>query len=174
MRFMRSIVILTAVVGLLAGCPKRPAVVPDKAGDNAGESVSGTQSEGLQEGERLTAEQAAFKSLERDGLVIYFDFDTSEVKSEYRNLIAAHAKFLGDYPTRRLRLEGHADERGSREYNIGLGERRAQAVRRALMLQGAGDNQLTTLSYGEERPVVSGSDESAWSKNRRVELNYSP
>jgi peptidoglycan-associated lipoprotein len=72
----------------------------------------------------------------------------------------------------KVRLEGHADERGSREYNIGLGERRAQAVRRALMLQGTGDEQLVTVSYGEERPAESGSDEAAWAKNRRVELVY--
>ncbi|HLS80273.1 MAG TPA: OmpA family protein, partial [Steroidobacter sp.] len=85
---------------------------------------------------------------------------------------AAHAKFLNGDANRRVRLEGHSDERGSREYNIGLGERRAQAVRRALMLQGVGDAQITTVSYGEERPAVQGSDESAYSKNRRVELVY--
>ena len=71
-----------------------------------------------------------------------------------------------------MRLEGHTDERGSREYNIGLGERRAQAVRRALMLQGVGDAQIVTVSYGEERPAQPGSDEAAWAKNRRVELVY--
>ena len=72
----------------------------------------------------------------------------------------------------KIRVEGHTDERGSREYNIALAERRAQAVRQALMLQGAGDAQLTTVSYGEERPAVAGSDESAYEKNRRVELVY--
>jgi peptidoglycan-associated lipoprotein len=71
-----------------------------------------------------------------------------------------------------VRLEGHSDERGSREYNIALGERRAQAVRRALMLQGAGDSQLTTVSYGEERPAAEGSDEAAYERNRRVEIVY--
>jgi peptidoglycan-associated lipoprotein len=71
-----------------------------------------------------------------------------------------------------VRLEGHTDERGSREYNIGLGERRAQSVRRALLLQGASDAQLSTVSYGEERPAVAGHDEAAWSKNRRVEIVY--
>jgi peptidoglycan-associated lipoprotein len=72
----------------------------------------------------------------------------------------------------KVRLEGHTDERGSREYNIGLGERRAQAVRRALLLQGAGEVQLSTVSYGEERPAAAGSDEAAWTKNRRVEIVY--
>jgi peptidoglycan-associated lipoprotein len=72
----------------------------------------------------------------------------------------------------RVRLEGHTDERGTREYNIALGERRAQAVRRALLLQGAADAQVTTVSYGEERPAVDGSDDSAWTRNRRVEIVY--
>jgi peptidoglycan-associated lipoprotein len=85
-------------------------------------------------------------------------------------VVAAHAAYLVRYPTARVRLEGHTDERGSREYNIGLGERRAQAVRRALMLQGVADAQITTVSYGEERPAVEGSDEAAHAQNRRVEL----
>ena len=72
----------------------------------------------------------------------------------------------------RVRLEGHTDERGSREYNIGLGERRSQAVRRALMLQGVGATQISTVSYGEERPAATGSDEEAWGMNRRVEIVY--
>jgi len=88
------------------------------------------------------------------------------------NVVAANAKFLNGNASRKVRLEGHSDERGSREYNIGLGERRAQAVRRALMLQGVTESQITTVSYGEERPAVQGSDESAYSKNRRVELSY--
>jgi peptidoglycan-associated lipoprotein len=104
--------------------------------------------------------------------VIYFDFDNAEIRSEYRDVVAAHAANLSRTPTMKVRLEGHADERGSREYNIGLGERRAQSVRRALMLQGVGDGQIVTVSYGEERPAVSGSDEAAWAKNRRVEIVY--
>jgi len=86
--------------------------------------------------------------------------------------VASHAKFLAGHSGTRVRLEGHTDERGSREYNIGLGERRAQAVRRALLLQGASDAQISTVSYGEERPAVSGHDETSWAKNRRVEIVY--
>jgi peptidoglycan-associated lipoprotein len=87
-------------------------------------------------------------------------------------VVAAHAKFLAAHPAARVRLEGHTDERGSREYNIGLGDRRAQSVRRALLLQGASDAQISTVSYGEERPAVLGHDEAAWAKNRRVEIVY--
>lgn len=103
---------------------------------------------------------------------LYFDFDSSEIKPEYNAVIAAHARYLAANSTIRVRLEGNTDERGSREYNIGLGERRAQAVRQALMLQGVPDAQITTVSYGEERPAVTGHDEAAWSKNRRVDIVY--
>ena len=97
---------------------------------------------------------------------------SSEIKGEGTDVVAAHAKYLAANPSTRVRLEGHTDERGSREYNIGLGERRAQAVRRALLLQGAADAQISTVSYGEERPAVPGHDEAAWAKNRRVEIVY--
>ena len=86
--------------------------------------------------------------------------------------MASHAKFLAGHSGTRVRLEGHTDERGSREYNIGLGERRAQAVRRALLLQGASDAQISTVSYGEERPAVSGHDETSWRRTARVEIVY--
>jgi peptidoglycan-associated lipoprotein len=104
--------------------------------------------------------------------IIYFDFDSSSIRAEYNQVIAAHAGALIDNGRLAVRLEGHTDERGSREYNIGLGERRAQAVRRALMLQGVRGDQITTVSYGEERPAVTGSNEEAWAMNRRVEIIY--
>lgn len=104
--------------------------------------------------------------------IVYFDFDSSDVKGEGNDIIAAHAKHLAASPKTHIRLEGHTDERGSPEYNIGLGERRAQAVKRAMMLQGVADSQISTVSYGEERPAAAGSDESAWAQNRRVEIIY--
>ena len=105
-------------------------------------------------------------------LVIYFDFDRSEIRSDFNDVLRAHGAFLADNGGRSVRLEGHADERGSREYNIGLGDQRAQAVRRVLMLQGASADQLVPVSYGEERPAALGSDENSYSLNRRVELVY--
>jgi peptidoglycan-associated lipoprotein len=104
--------------------------------------------------------------------IVYFDFDSSEIKGEGTEVVAAHAKYLAGHANTRVRLEGHTDERGSREYNIGLGDRRAQAVRRSLLLQGAADAQISTVSYGEERPADPGHDEAAWAKNRRVEIVY--
>ena len=104
--------------------------------------------------------------------VIYFDFDKSEVKSEYRSIIAAHAAYVAAHGTARVTLEGHADERGTREYNLGLGERRGNAISGLLSAGGARGGQLDTVSYGEERPVCRVSDESCWWKNRRVEIVY--
>jgi peptidoglycan-associated lipoprotein len=104
--------------------------------------------------------------------IIYFAFDSSEISNEYVDVLAAHGRFLSSNATIRVRLEGHTDERGSREYNIGLAERRAQTVRRALALQGVQETQISTVSYGEERPAASGSDDNAYSRNRRVEIVY--
>jgi peptidoglycan-associated lipoprotein len=146
-------VLLIALLGsafTLTGCPK-PETVKETPSTPATDSAS-----------QLPVAQR----------VIYFDFDNADIRPEYRDVLANHAQYAATNPSMKVRLEGHADERGSREYNIGLGERRAQAVRRALMLQGTGDAQLVTVSYGEERPAESGSDEAAWAKNRRVELVY--
>lgn len=101
---------------------------------------------------------------------VYFAFDQSNVKPEYMDIVENYVQFLQANPNNRVRLEGHADERGSREYNIGLGERRAQAVRNIMRLRGIPDSQISTVSYGEERPLDSGHDELAWQANRRVQL----
>lgn len=104
--------------------------------------------------------------------VLYFDYDSSSVRADYAELLAAHARYILDNGVISVRLEGHADERGSREYNIGLGERRAQAIRQALISLRVPPARLQTVSYGEERPVAFGHDESSWAANRRVEIVY--
>ena len=104
--------------------------------------------------------------------VIYFDFDKSVVRPEYRGIVAAHAAYLAAHGSARMTLEGHADERGTREYNLGLGELRGNAVSGLMSAQGGRGDQMTTVSYGEERPVCRVSDEECWSLNRRVEIVY--
>ncbi len=104
--------------------------------------------------------------------VIYFDYDSSSIKPEFMPILNAHAALLTAYPQLRLRLEGHADERGSREYNVALSERRGYAVLDYLLVKGAQTNQMDVIGYGEEIPVDFGHNESAWSKNRRVEIKY--
>jgi peptidoglycan-associated lipoprotein len=104
--------------------------------------------------------------------VVYFDFDVSDVRQDQRQILEANAAYLAKNQQLKVRLEGHADERGSREYNLALGERRAQAVKRYLSMMGVQEIQMNTLSYGEEKPAIEGHDESAWKLNRRVEIIY--
>ena len=110
-----------------------------------------------------------FEALQRDN-VIYFPYDGYDIQGQYADLLDAHASYLRERPSVKVLIEGHADERGTPEYNIALGERRAKAVQRYLVLQGVSPAQLELVSYGEERPVAMGNDEQSWAQNRRVEL----
>lgn len=104
--------------------------------------------------------------------VVYFDFDRSDVRPDQRDIVEAHARYLSNNPGATVLLEGHTDERGSREYNVALGERRADSVRNLMSLMGASGTQLRSISYGEERQAAMGHDEEAWALNRRVEIVY--
>jgi peptidoglycan-associated lipoprotein len=104
--------------------------------------------------------------------LIYFDYDSYVIKPEFQNMVEAHARFLKSNNDRRVAIEGHTDERGGREYNLALGQRRAEAVRRALVLLGVPDNRLEAVSFGKEKPAAPGSDEASWAQNRRAELVY--
>lgn len=106
--------------------------------------------------------------------VVYFDYDSYQVREDSLPLVTSVAEALAASPERQLRLEGHADERGTREYNLALGERRAQAVRELILIHGVNSDQIDVVSYGEENPAVVGSDEESWQKNRRVELIADP
>ncbi len=179
-QMVRSSVMIACAVAMLAvaGCANH-STVPDYesgAAANGAAGDSGTSTNALGSGSGVGVEEqqggAAGQQDLLKQLLIYFDFDTSEIKPEFNDVLAAHAKYLASHPNARVRLEGHADERGTREYNIGLGERRAQAVRRVLMLQGASADQISTVSYGEERPAAQGHDEAAYRLNRRVEIVY--
>ena len=177
MKLMHVLAIAVLSLGL-AACQK--PTKPDEAGTAPADTGAAASSSGLggdasaaggTTGAALTPQQQALADLQQKS-VVFFEYDSSEIRPEYVPVVAAHATYLVKYPTARVRLEGHTDERGSREYNIGLGERRAQTVRRALLAQGVAEAQITTVSYGEERPAVEGSDEAAYAQNRRVELVY--
>jgi peptidoglycan-associated lipoprotein len=103
---------------------------------------------------------------------IYFDYDSNLIKDEYRPIISAHAKYLSQNRSRHVRIEGNTDERGSREYNLALGQRRADAVKQMMELLGAPGSQIETLSLGEEKPKAPGQDEAAWAENRRADIRY--
>ena len=104
--------------------------------------------------------------------LVYFDYDSYVIKPEFQALIDAHARFLKANAQRRMSIEGHTDERGGREYNLALGQRRSEAVRRSLGLLGVSDSQVEAVSFGKEKPAAPGSDEASWSQNRRAELVY--
>lgn len=178
------------VTGLLVACG--PAQVKDDAATTADNTASEKTGSGAQtggagdgsdgNGKALTAGESNNVSYERNAIndtnsvlaerVIYFDFDSDQISQDYLDLIAHHGKYLANNPDVKLRIEGHADERGTREYNVALGNRRAQAVRRLILFQGANASQILVISYGEETPVALSHDEEAWRLNRRTELVY--
>jgi peptidoglycan-associated lipoprotein len=171
---IKNLMMLGMLAAILAGCNQSTLPDPDTQTDSVGGndidggSVADTNSMddgGMNDGEFFVDEEPLT-------MIIYFDFDQSELRSEYADLLARHAASLANNSRKSLRLEGHADERGSREYNIGLGERRSQAVRRMLLIQGGSTAQISTVSFGEERPAAFGSDEDSYAQNRRVEIRY--
>ena len=172
--YHNKLLTLLALAFALAGCPQNTIPDPDPtdttygAEDDFGASTSGMDGDDPYGGEAFGEDPTAGEL----AMVIYFEFDSSEVRLEDQDIVARHAMQLGNNPAARVRLEGHADERGSREYNIGLGERRAQAVRRMLMVQGVTVDQISTVSFGEERPIAFGSSEDDYAQNRRVEFKY--
>jgi len=171
--------------GLFAGCSSTGETVEDGSyvsdvaaiDQEGGSTVYGGSGQGgisssSLSGDRTAAEELAAQQALRNITTFYFDFDTSEIKPEARDVLIAHAHYLADHPGVRVRLEGHADDRGTKEYNLALGERRANAVLRFLVVNGASRGQMQTISYGEEKPAVMGTSEGARAQNRRVELVF--
>ncbi len=175
----RRILVLTLLAGSLglAACASHPP--KPSASQQASSSQAGAESQGAQGGANANGGPFGNQSSipgPQQGLLgqrtIYFGFDSSVIKGQGTAIVAAHAKYLADHPNARVRLEGNTDERGSPEYNIGLGMRRAQSVREAMLLQGASADQITVVSYGAERPVDPAHNRAAWAKNRRVNIVY--
>ncbi|MFQ5609701.1 MAG: peptidoglycan-associated lipoprotein Pal [Woeseiaceae bacterium] len=167
----KTLLVLLGFVAL-AGCASQDIPDPDPDGSSAdggaGADTGIVDGSGSDGGEFLNDPNFGGEL----ATVIYFAFDSSDIRPQDIEIVEGHAQQLSRNARYEVRLEGHADERGSREYNIGLGERRAQSVRRLLLLQGAGSDQISTVSFGEERPAVDGSSEAAWAQNRRVEIIY--
>ncbi len=169
----KTLLALFVVLGLgLAGCASqnetKPAVT-DGAGQGAETSGAGNQSSAT--GTALDSGKAMNSDLLSKRRV-YFAFDSSAIDDESRSIIEAHAAYLVAHPQTKLVLEGNTDERGTREYNLALGERRAQTVERMMRTLGVAADRIKTTSYGEEKPVATGHDEASWRLNRRVEIVY--
>ena len=166
--------------------PVSPAPAAQAAGAQAGQAVaaaaaapaggSATTAPAAPQSQVATVQAGQMGGRGVDGLppgvgrIVYFDFDSFVVRDDGRPVVEAHARVLNANRSRKMIVEGHTDERGGREYNLALGQKRAEAVVRSLTLLGAGDAQLEAVSFGEERPAAQGSDEAAWAKNRRAEL----
>ena len=173
--FMLAAMALSLV---LAGCGSDVKLDQPAEGSStaAGAGAGGAQGQGAGQSS-VTQVQADASAADKAGpvgvaKVIYFDYDSFTVKPEYQGLVDQHARFLQANKGRSISLEGNTDERGSREYNLALGQKRAEAVRRAMTLVGANDAQIEAVSFGEEKPAVQGSSEEAYAKNRRVEIRY--
>jgi peptidoglycan-associated lipoprotein len=167
-----------ALAALLAACGSTvkldevPVETRSPTGAAAGTSSSGAAAAGTGQSQVTTVDLAKgdAAAAATAGRIVYFDFDSFVIKDDYKALIEGHARVLAANRGKRMTVEGHTDERGGSEYNLALGQKRAEAVVRSLTLLGANPDQLEPVSFGKERPAVQGSDEAAWAKNRRAEL----
>lgn len=171
---MNKFFLLIALTAFLSGCASGVKLdevpVDDRSGSGStpgGAAVAGLDARGLSGvAGGIKAGPAGVES------VVYFDYDSYSVKPEFQNMLDAHARFLRADKNRKAALEGHTDDRGGREYNLALGQKRADAVKRALSLLGVPDSQIEAVSFGKEKPAASGMDESSFAKNRRTEISY--
>lgn len=180
----RKLLALT-LVAILAGCSSGVKLDDVPVEDKSGSAIStgsGTAATGGGTGAGAGQSSVASVDLNKSGTdaagpvgtprVVYFDYDSFVIKPEYQGIIDAHARFLKANSARKVAIEGHTDERGGREYNLALGQKRSEAVRRALGLLGVNDSQVEAVSFGKEKPAEAGNDEAAFAKNRRAEIAY--
>ena len=181
---MRKILTGLLIAGVLAGCGSAPTKEQDGARveDRIPSAVAAPEPQARPadpgaSSKPLGTGKVAVDPLKDPGSIlskrsIYFDFDSNLVKDEFKPIVAAHARYLGLNRSVRTRVEGNADERGSREYNLALGQRRADAVKQMMQLLGASAEQVETVSFGEEKPKATGHDEASWAENRRADVRY--
>lgn len=169
----RSVLLVSGLL-LLAACGGQDAVQPDEntGFDPAGAESTAAETSTVETTPAWHADPLNHPDSPLQERVIYFGFDDANLTDQGRALVEAHAKFLAANPSQSVLLQGHADERGTREYNIALGQQRADSVRRMMLLYGVTPAQLRVISYGEEKPAVFGHDERSWALNRRVEVRY--
>lgn len=177
-RMFRGAFAALALTLTLVGCSSVPldnVPVEDKSASSVTQPGAGTGGTAVESRVAPVAADSASSTAAGPANVariVYFDYDSYIIKPEFQALIEAHAKFLKANPNRHVSIEGHTDERGGREYNLALGQRRSEAVRSALALLGVADKQMEAVSFGKEKPAVPGSDEQSWAQNRRAEIVY--
>jgi len=187
MRLKSTVLAFSLATILLSGCSsteEKSTAALTEGGQPV--STENAETSGYENGTGISSEPLALNPVDSKTLgnefsdpanplskqTIYFSYDSSQVRQDFIPVIAAHTQYLLNHPEQRVVLEGHADERGSPEYNIALGEQRAKAVYRLMTVQGVASQQLEIISYGEEKPAVEGNDEASWQLNRRVEIIY--
>lgn len=175
-RFLISAISSAVLTATLVACGSNvklnDAPVEDRSmGAAAGSADSSASSRGVAP-VQIGANDSAAAGPANIAKIIYFDFDSFAIRPESQNAIDAHAKFLSANKSRRVAIEGHTDERGGREYNLALGQKRSEAVRRALNLLGVSDVQVEAVSFGKEKPAATGANDDAMAQNRRAEFNY--
>ena len=178
---MKRFLLALGVSVLMAGCGSAVKLDEVPVVDKSGTSVTQPDAEGTGAGAGVASAGVASVDLGKESpqaaapagpRIVYFDFDSSVIKPEFQALIETHARYIKAHKEKKVVIEGHTDERGGREYNLALGQRRAEAVRTALGLLGVPDSQVEAVSFGKEKPAVPGSDEAAMAKNRRAEISY--
>lgn len=174
---MKRLALCLVVAALAAGCASKEKQPDAAVTDRSTATTPSTPKPPTSTTTPRTAEPVAGNPLKDPNNIlskrsVYFDFDSNAVKDEYRNLVQAHARYMNDKRDSRIRIEGNCDERGSREYNLALGQRRAEAVKKVMTVLGVQDNRVETVSFGEEKPAAQGHDEQSWAQNRRADIRY--
>ena len=172
---MKNVLIATVVAVLLTACGS--SVKLDNVGveDRTGKTTLAETQPASKVQSVVASTDASNSSLDAmnaSNRVIYFDFDSFAIRTEFQSILESHARLLKSDKTKKISIDGHTDERGGREYNLSLGQKRSEAVRKALALLGVSENQMEAVSFGKEKPAVAGSTEAAMEKNRRAEINY--
>lgn len=172
-----SLLAVAALTLVLTACSSTPVATPETPVAAAATPAAPATPPPAAAPKPAPVAQALPAHLDPDSLIskersVYFDFDVFTIKNEFTGMIERHANYLKAHPELEVKLEGHADERGGREYNLALGQKRSESVKRALVTLGAGQSQLEAVSFGEEKPKMTGHDEASWAQNRRVDFVY--
>lgn len=170
---MKKAALSVLMLGMLAACASnKPAPVTAPVAMTPGSAQTAPASQEVVNGQELVVNGVKIPGDLVAHRSVYYDFDSSAVKDEYKPLVTAHAHFLVAHPQLHARLEGNTDERGSDEYNLALGQRRAESVRKMMSFLGVPSSQMEAVSYGEEKPTAMGHNEEAWKQNRRTDIHY--
>jgi len=178
---MKKFILAVAIPVLLAACGSAVKLDNVPVEDKAGSTVPQTSMDSKAAGSGVaqsgvtpvdTAKSNPDVAIQSTARVVYFDYDSFAIRPEFQTLIESHARFVKGDKTKKIAIEGHTDDRGGREYNLALGQKRAEAVRSALGLQGVAESQMEAVSFGKEKPAVQGATEAAMEKNRRAEIAY--